>query len=173
MAFDSTIGGEDANSYVTVAFADDYFTTRINSAWWTALGDPEKQAYLVTSTLALETWYTWRGDKVDEDQALHFPADGEDCQGNDFPTDDIPLNVKYAVCEQASFYNGIDATETPVATLQGLSEAQVGSLKAKFEKMNTPGRVGETAGGMLLCYGSKNSGASGGFESGSARLIRM
>jgi hypothetical protein len=173
MSFDATIGGADANSYVDVAFADSYFTTRINSAWWTLLTSEQKQAYLVTATLALESWVDWRGEPDTTEQALHFPATGEDCKGNDLPLESVPVAVARAVCEQASFYNGLDATELPVALLQGLASAAVGSLKVSFDRMNVAGRIGETAQGMIACFGQLKAGAQGGYGSGSVLIRRM
>lgn len=173
MSFDPTTGGPDANSYVDLAFADDYFVTRIDSAWWTAMNQGQKEAYLVTATQALEIWVDWRGEPATDTQALHFPATGEDCKGNDFPDGEIPLAIKQAVCEQASFYNGLNATELPTALLQGLSSAQVGSLKAAFDKMNVPGRLGETAKGLVACYGFLKPGANGGYGSGSMIITRL
>lgn len=173
MAFDATIGGADANSYCEVAFADDYFTTRLNSEWWGLLSPTEKQAYLVTSTLALETYVDWKGAPESDEQALHFPADGVDCKGNDFPDAEIPLAVQRAVCEQASFYNGLDATELPVALLQGIASAKVGSLQVKFDKANVSGRLGETAQGFVSCYGTLKSGARGGHHTGSVLINRI
>jgi len=172
MSFVSTLSAEDANSYVDVAAADSYFLTRINSGWWTALTLVQKQAFLVTATLALETWVEFRGIPDVETQSLHFPATGEDCKGKALPDGSIPTQLLHAVCEQASYYNGLDATELPPALLQGLSSASVGSLSVSFNRMNIAGRIGETAKGLITCIGHLRPGATSG-GSGSFLIRRI
>ena len=161
MAFDATTGGADANSYVAVAFADDYFTTRLNSAWWALLTTAEKQAYLVTGTLTLETWVTWRGTPAEDTQALHWPAeDALDCKGTEIDEDTIPIAVQRAVCEQASYSYSVDPSEVPTAVQKGILSASVGSLEVEFDSGNVPSRLGKTAIGLTNCYGTPKPGAS-------------
>ena len=92
MALDATVGGTSSNSYLTVSEATTYFRDRINSSTWTDYSN--QSALLVTSTLTIDYYMSWYGDKTDEDQALAFPRDGDTI---------IPTRIKQAVCELALY----------------------------------------------------------------------
>jgi hypothetical protein len=57
LVLDSTIMGEDANSYCTVAYADDYFDNHFNALKrtnWQALGDDAKSQVLIQACETIE-----------------------------------------------------------------------------------------------------------------------
>ena len=172
MAFDSTVGGADANSYASVAEATAYFALRINSAWWALLSNAEQEAYLATATMQLETWVEWNGDRGTTTQALHWPAtDATDCVGDDIGEDTIPASVKTAVYEQASYLHGIDATENPVVSQKGIKSASAGPFEVEFDNTYNPERIGKTTQGLIDCYGSLKAGATNG-SGGSQEILR-
>jgi len=87
-------GLETATSLVAVAYADDYFLLRGNSAW-AALTNNEKQKHLVLATDYVEYRY---GSQFISSRL--FP----DVQALSFPRDlvvEFPTPVKKAVCEYA------------------------------------------------------------------------
>lgn len=172
MAFDATVGGADANSYVTVAYADDYFTTRLNSSAWSSAVTATKQSALVTATETIEEKFSWRGVKATDTQALHWPAsEAYDCNGDAIDDTDIPGAVKRAVCEQALYLLTFDATQTPVGIMQGISSASVGAVSAVFDSKMTPERMQSRVSLILRCYGEM-IGGNGGNTIGSAEVIR-
>ena len=63
-------GVADANSYASVAQADNYFASRPRSSSWTPLTDDQKGQYLIHATRLLDASVIWSGEKVDDDQAL-------------------------------------------------------------------------------------------------------
>lgn len=84
---------EDANSYITYDYAENYHTLRGNSAW--ADGDPlAKQQAIIRATQSIDALYKayWLEDKLDDDQELEFPRGEEET---------IPKNLKKAVAEAA------------------------------------------------------------------------
>lgn len=85
-------GLSNANSLVTLEFADDYFSTR-NIAEWQG-DDHAKQGWLIQATDYVETRYAgdFLYDKLTTTQALSFPW-------KEKPT--MPENLKKAVCEYA------------------------------------------------------------------------
>lgn len=102
MALVATLGAADANSYVTVEEADDYFAAGVHlrASVWNALDPddedvPTKSALLITATRQIDRLRFW-GCKADDLQALQFPR-----HGNCWDPLEIPRELKEAVFEQA------------------------------------------------------------------------
>lgn len=85
-------GLPDANSFVSVEFANDYFQLRRVVDWDGDLED--KQAWLVQATDYISNRFGFKGLKLKSDQALPFPR-----SGTGFPT--MPVNLLKATCEYA------------------------------------------------------------------------
>lgn len=72
MALDATVGGANANSYLTVAEADAYFAARLHSDVWDALsegegegeGDSTKEAALIWATRLFDSKIKTAWDKA-------------------------------------------------------------------------------------------------------------
>lgn len=101
-------GLENANSYASVSFADSYFEDRGNTIWAAATDDAKEQA-LVRATDYLDNRFTFKGDPLDEDQALQFPIHDED--DPDAEQVDLPNKLKQATCEYA--LRALSATLAP------------------------------------------------------------
>ena len=88
-------GKPDANSYVSLAEADDYFLTRGNTEWTGT--DAEKEGALVRATDYLDGRYGLRfiGEKASQRQALAWPR--KDAEPY-FQTE-IPPKLRRACCE--------------------------------------------------------------------------
>jgi len=96
-------GLADANSYVALAFADQYFLDRAVTTWTGA--DAVKQSALVRATDYVETRYgdKFVGCKFSETQALFFPTNGgltDPMTGDPIP-DPMPVKLLKAICEYA------------------------------------------------------------------------
>jgi len=155
MAFDSTIGGAESNSYATIAELDAIFELRINSGAWTALSESEKQAYAVTSTMMLEALVEWNFYKQSEDQALWWPV-------SIYP-DEIPVAIVRAVAEQSLYMltNG-DASFAPKAIMKGVSEVKAEGLEVKFSKSFVAKKFADLVPGILGGLGVVAASAIGG-----------
>lgn len=87
---------ENANSYVDIDFADNYFSARGETSW-TGLSTEEKEVALIKATDFVDSSFDWYGVKSDENQALNFPRtnlvdkDGYVIKG-------VPARLKKAVC---------------------------------------------------------------------------
>jgi spore maturation protein CgeB len=96
----------NTNSYVTIAEADSYFETRIDSAEWTSSSDEVKEQALVTATQLIDD-RPWIGFAVSSSQALAWPRkeamyyDSRMGQNITIATNEVPSKVKTAVYEQA------------------------------------------------------------------------
>lgn len=106
-------GVADANSYVDLAFADQYFLDRAVTTWTGT--DAAKQSALVRATDYVENRYgdKFIGCKFSETQALHFPTfDGltDDMTGDKLPTP-MPVKLLKAISEYA--VRALTGTLTP------------------------------------------------------------
>jgi hypothetical protein len=96
----------NTNSYVTIADADTYFETRIDSSEWENADDETKEQALVTATQLIDERH-WIGAAVSSSQALAWPRknaiyyDPRMGQQITVANNEVPSQVKIAVYEQA------------------------------------------------------------------------
>ncbi len=103
---DATIAGENANSYVTLAFADAYFADTLEAERWVHWGYGTKEAALEVATALIDSANGLMGEPMTPGckecgrggQALRFPTDG-DLDSDGKPR--IPDGIQYATCELA------------------------------------------------------------------------
>ena len=92
-----------ANSYASIADADDYFDGRLYSGLWTETDDAKKAQALAWSTQILDERLAWRGAPVSTTQPLRWPRAGVLSPDRDTTEaeDAIPVRVQRAVFELA------------------------------------------------------------------------
>lgn len=101
MAIISTPSAENANSFVDLAFAEAFFSTKFGADAWDTFSTPNKEKLLVSATEAVNV-YNFGGQKTVRTQALEWPRQFlTDPAGYALSSTDIPLNLKKAVCEMA------------------------------------------------------------------------
>lgn len=93
----------DANSYIDLAFADqyiyDYFPEDEN---WQTLSDEMKTLYIIRATKFLDSLLRWSGELVDITQSLAFPrANLTDREGREISESEIPAIIKEVVASFA------------------------------------------------------------------------
>ena len=101
MAFvpETGVGLPDANSLVSVEYADEYFADRANMEW-PKLSVIQKQAALLAGTSYATTQYDYRGSRLVANQALPFPRTGVTDPSGVTPQG-VPTCVLHVVCELA------------------------------------------------------------------------
>ena len=131
ITIDTTISGENANSYSTVGEADTYFTGHLYKTAWTS--STTKEESLVMATRLLDSWVLWKGYRATEDQALRWPRyDVQDRDGYTYDSDIYPQFLKDATAELALYLLQNDPTAEPDS--KGYSEMKVDSLMLKIDK---------------------------------------
>lgn len=101
MALDPTVGGEDADSYVSLVEADAYLTKRLDTEAWNEADTPTQEAALVSAAYRLDQ-EAWRWSKASDTQALEFPRTGQtDKNGTRIDDDEIPVWLQRAQIELA------------------------------------------------------------------------
>jgi hypothetical protein len=121
----------NTNSYVSIADADTYFETRIDSANWVDASDEIKEQALVTATALIDD-NAWIGSAVSSSQALAWPRKNaiynDDRLGLQvtIAEDELPSRVKTAVYEQALHL--IDNEDVLMGQSQTFESISVGSI---------------------------------------------
>lgn len=93
-----------AESYATVAYADDYFTKRGNAVWAALASEPLKEVALRQATDYMIVVYRdmWQGQRVAAEQVLDWPRYNVYRDGLYIvPSDIVPDEVQRACCELA------------------------------------------------------------------------
>jgi hypothetical protein len=121
----------NTNSYVSIADADTYFETRIDSANWVAATNEIKEQALVTATALIDD-SSWIGSAVSSSQALAWPRKNaiynDDRLGLQvtIADDETPSRVKTAVYEQALHL--VDNEDVLAGQSQTFESISVGSI---------------------------------------------
>lgn len=142
MIVEDGTGLTDSNSYVSVVFADDYFSTRGVSKW-EALTTTEKEQKLINATDYIDSIYQWKGKKVSTSQALRFPRENLfDYEGGKI--EGVPTAVKQATCEAASLIvDGTILYQTADSNGDVVSE-KIGELAFTYSKRESSAITGIT-----------------------------
>lgn len=118
---------ESANSYVSLAYADEYAKNRNYDTWMEA---PEyvRAASIIKGMDYVDNMFDWRGRRKHRDQSLAFPR-VDIFDDEHFNYDNIiPEKLKKAICE-AAFY----ALEQYTLFLEnGLNDTNVGTFEKKL-----------------------------------------
>ena len=97
---DATLGGEESNSYVTVAWADTYADNTSYADAWSGYTDDEKALALIQATRWLET-LDFAGDRCTGTQRLKWPRQNAVCDGMEAVCTMIPYEIEAAEVELA------------------------------------------------------------------------
>lgn len=141
---DATVGGADANAFVTVAECDTYFDERLNvSAWSDASADDKIRAVIMATRDVSRLEFV--GVRVTTTQALSWPreyATNPDTSGYEdywYEADVIPDRVKYATMELALEYLRAGTTDIAKAdTAAGVIRKKVGPLETEWAEGARP-----------------------------------
>ena len=129
------VGDPDANSYVSVEFADDYIATNsFASPQWDLLDEDEKEKMLVRSSKIIDRRVKWQGDRVDGESGLRWPRAGVfDEDGFIIPDDVIPDLLKEAVCEFATYLMTTDWTNETTQASGALTKIKVDVIELEMD----------------------------------------
>lgn len=142
--FDSTPTSATLNSFCTVAVADDYQSTKLNTAW-AAATTGNKEKLLAWATRQFST-LDWQGSMAVITQPQQFPrkylyikggtANSEVYDQYQFPWDTIPKFLQEATADFAGYLLEGDTTEP--TGLEGLKSLKVESIELQ---VNAPDRL--------------------------------
>lgn len=104
----ATVGSASANSYLTVAAADDLANLTLGTLAWSSATTDNKGRALIMATRYLDE-LQWLGDKASTTQALLWPRTGAECGDWSFTDSEIPQPVKQATFDLAEALLGDSA----------------------------------------------------------------
>ena len=166
MAIDPKPSGENANSYISVSDADDYFSNHLYATGWVNASTLQKESALIMSTRILDEKIDWIGNKNTKEQALAWGRSGVMDDGYDVDATIVPKPIKNATAEFAK--NLIADNSTENADGKGLKKLKVGSVELTFDKSDTADVLPDIVKEMLRGWGNiwvKN-------KAGFANLVR-
>lgn len=147
-----------ANSYVSVAEADSYLAFSAQRASWAVLSTPDKEANLVQAVRALDVSVVWKGTPVETTQPRAWPRSGVVLNGELYPDNQVPSQVKTAQMELAAMMMQGDRTADPDSA--GISEMSIGkgALSVTFDKTTTPTILGPVIPALLADFSNGTLG---------------
>ena len=162
MIVEDGTGLVNADSYVSVAFADTYFSARGVSEW-ALLTQAKKEQALIKATDFIDNVYQWNGKREFEQQALRFPrTDIQDYEGTQITG--IPNCLKQAVCDAAYISNSSELFETAEHNGDVVSET-ITTLSFSYSKEGSRSTTSTTL------YDSINTKLRGLFKDNSKKSI--
>lgn len=134
---DATLGGATSNSYVTLAFADEYASNQSWASNWAALTEDEKTVALITACSWMEM-LNYAGNRCNTDQRLSWPRVNASCDGVPATCDAIPYSIERTQVELA-----YQANQDPNAIIGGgggaaagtyVKRQKLGSLEVEYDQ---------------------------------------
>ena len=164
MIVENGTGLPNADSYVSVEFADSYFSARGVSEW-TALTQAKKEQALIRATDFIDSIYQWYGKKATSEQALRFPrVNLTDYEG--MLVIGIPTCLKQAVCDASMLSaNGTELFQTKNENGDVVSET-ITTLSFTYSKSDKSEKTTQTT-----LYDSINTKLRGLFKETSANKV--
>ncbi|MFW6084875.1 MAG: DnaT-like ssDNA-binding protein [Gemmatimonadota bacterium] len=149
---DATVGGESANSYVTLEEANAYFDDRLNAAAWDDASEENRTRALLQATRRLEQ-EEYEGEPVDPPvdadvvgsrQALKWPRHAtDDDAGWTFDEEAVPEIVRRAQMELALAYLAADSDRDADTGLEGFAQVAVGPIEVTPRHAHRAGTLPE------------------------------
>lgn len=147
----STPGSTEADSYVSVEYADAFVSAMIDGDGWPSVLS-EKESALKEATRVIDEQFKWLGTLSNSSQSLGWPRTGFiDADGRAFASDAIPKRVKDATCNLAIFLLRNGGLEMSGSSLKGL---KAGPISATFENNEIVAGVPKYIVTSLRGYGS-------------------
>lgn len=162
-----------ANSYASVAEANDYFAGRLYATAWGGADTADKEKALVLASLAIDAQVRFYGGRLKQTQGLQWPR--VECLDPDYkaqtegekflPDDSVPLPIRQAACELAKELLTADRT---VTENEGINQVSLpGAFHVQFQPKDRRPILSRLVIGLVSRYGQVFTGSSG-----IARLIR-
>jgi hypothetical protein len=114
LVLDATVGGANANSFITVAEGDEIATYEFNNEAWLLATNDDKIRALISSTFQLNG-LPWVGERATTTQALAWPRINAEINGRLVASTEIPREVKLATFELSKAILTENAAGAPAA----------------------------------------------------------
>lgn len=169
----------EANSYVSVEEADNFYALHLYGAAWSAATTQQKQAALVMATRTLNASVVWKGAPITHIQRLQWPRQGVvlnyqldltvnpilGYENTTYPSfmlvepSIVPWAVKAATCEYCR-YILVDDRETTKDQSNVIAE-QVGPISVRYQPNTRPDILPESVIRYIRDYVTSEPSSSG------------
>lgn len=166
MALNAATGSDQANSYVTLEFAYDYFFNHVLGISWVE-SSKQSQA-LIQATRLLDSLIKWSGVRATDTQALEWPRVVEI---DDIGVSTIPVSLKYAVCELAMYLITNPASTGITLTDDSVSSVKVGPITVDLNNDRPTVVLPHIVSSMVAHLGSMKNGFGGSISQ--PKLVRV
>lgn len=134
MALVATPGAANANSYLTLQEANDYFASRLHAEAWAAASDPQKEAALIWATRLIDVQVLFNGIATSADQSLAWPRTSMLNQnGYAILSTVVPRQLKDATAELAFLLIQSDRTLSSEVGEAGITSLRAGPVTLNFK----------------------------------------
>lgn len=130
-------GLSNANSFISLAYANTYFADKGISTWTGT--DAVKEEALIRATAYLTVAYIWKGTKINgRTQALAFPRSGVyDLEGYEVADNAVPVEIQKSTAELALLELITPSTLNPAVKLsERVSKEQFGQMSTEYVNSN-------------------------------------
>lgn len=159
-------------SYAEIVEADQYFEGRDDAVRWFTLSEQQKKSVLEHASRFLDHAFQWKGTPTDAGQPLRWPRmNVVDPDGVPLDQNTVPVQIKYAVLEQALFLTEPGNQGRNDLSREGVKSASLGKMSLTFEsaverEQLSPEAAAFVRGLGTFCSSGKNAGKSGFFLRG-------
>lgn len=179
MIVETGAGLSNATSLCGLSTGDGYNSRHPDGDSWEFRDDAEKEMLLEAATMRLQDGVNWYGRKTRRTQALDWPRTGvTDKDGWTIPSNEIPLQVSYAVAELARILgerrDAGQNTTTPSAPLKKVEIGPI-SIEMATPAASSVGTVDKPVGDYLprsVLLKISQFGCAGTSGGGSGTLVR-
>jgi len=145
---DATEAGVASNSYATLPEADAYHEEYVGDAdqsLWASLDVDVRNRALITATRQFEAYVRWYGNAQTNTQKLGFPRLGLVYPQTAQVVVGIPLELKWAVSEQARIIAAADRALDNATDTQGIRRIKADTVELEFQPLPTGATVRQSA----------------------------
>lgn len=140
-----TVGASNANSFVSLAEAETYMTSRLHKTVWEDADQTDKEAALIWAGRLINRTVRFNGSKVSETQAMAWPRSGlVDESGFSVSQSTIPQIIKDLQVELAFLLLSSDRTAENQASAAGLTSLRAGPVSLSFKDDITVKQIPDT-----------------------------
>jgi hypothetical protein len=135
LAFDATVGGAGATSYITVAESEDVLVVFPQGAAWNALTNADEEKYLMQATAFLDMQYEWFGRVLNATQRLRWPRTiVYDTDGRIIQAGTIPQQLKVATALLGWEFSQSDLFTELSGDEAGIQRVDAGNILVELNK---------------------------------------
>lgn len=115
-----------------VADADAHLNAKFGAEAWAAAGVDDKRRCLISAARWLDGAAQWKGTKTVSSQALEWPRDGADCNGNAIANGTVPDAVARAEFELAMLVLADSAAQEAETQGNNIQSLQAGPVSLSY-----------------------------------------